>query len=710
MRTTFAVALAATLGAAVHDAHAVEGVPARMGSGAAAGTVELAWDAYSGWVYFVHASETLQPNEWFYLPEAIVGTNVEEGLIVDPQDPGTAPKMFYRVFREVDYGGPGESQDSDGDGLTNAQEFTLGTSPLSTDTDGDGLSDSWENSNGTSPTDPDSDDDGLTDGEEVSLGTNPNNPDSDDDGITDGGENDQGTDPLDGEDTPAAEWFILTGDLVQDQSKTRSRVIQIPPGERRLVIVGAHSDEYVAGWTTPETAPDYNDELRWAVTPFSGTPSHGDLNVNTRHEAWNTASQDGVTLSGFDPSCIEFHHVFEAPSDAPLTLRIDLTATNIGDDILPSTLVAAVLPIEVIVPQLDAVGDETGSFVKTTTLKIAKWENGFEGTGSGDGAVRDDFIAWDKDRFYVFIPGGNKAGLTRIELASENNPDPTNYDDDPTEIVLQVHVDGETSISDSMILVADEIDDNFAGSGAGADDVLNDRTHKVQLDGDLVITGVFLGEQKLETNVDFGVPATMELALDLHRMNVAGVHTLEQINDSVVMMKEVYAQAGLRIVDTVGTLAWPSIPDREPGTLDLYDEPEGALVGPLTDEYKLFIDSTDQDGVNLFFLKLAYPSAGVAVSFKQVARELPNPIELKYLDNGFVHSAVLVGGPGYTPSHELLHILAPDPNKGDHDQSFFNLLSITNANQAAVLWSKRMDQVQEGRIRAHQDVTEIAQE
>jgi hypothetical protein len=231
-------------------------------------------------------------------------------------------------------------------------------------------------------------------------------------------------------------------------------------------------------------------------------------------------------------------------------------------------------------------------------LKIAKWESAFEGTGNGDGAVRDDFIAWDMDRFYVYIPGGAKAGLTSVELATENNPDPANYDDDPTEVELDVHVDGETSITDSMILVADENDDDFAGSGAGADDVLNDRTHKVQLDGDFVVTGVFVGEQKLEMSVEFSVPARMELALDLHRMDVLGVHTLEQINESVALMKEVYAQAGLRIVDAVGTLAWPNIPNREPGLLDLYDEPEGELVGPLTDEYKLKASSTRVAGYN----------------------------------------------------------------------------------------------------------------
>ncbi|MDZ7692511.1 MAG: OmpA family protein [Balneolaceae bacterium] len=91
-----------------------------------------------------------------------------------------------------------EPVDTDGDGLTDAEEAELGTDPNNADTDGDGLTDGDEvNKYKTDPLNPDTDDDGLTDGAEVnSHNTDPNNPDSDGDGLEDGEEvNDYRTDP-----------------------------------------------------------------------------------------------------------------------------------------------------------------------------------------------------------------------------------------------------------------------------------------------------------------------------------------------------------------------------------------------------------------------------------------------------------------------------------------------------------------------------------
>lgn len=64
--------------------------------------------------------------------------------------------------------------DSDGDGLTDADEAQRGTNPLNIDSDGDGLTDYEEVMiYGTDPLKADTDGDGYSDGEEVANGYNP---------------------------------------------------------------------------------------------------------------------------------------------------------------------------------------------------------------------------------------------------------------------------------------------------------------------------------------------------------------------------------------------------------------------------------------------------------------------------------------------------------------------------------------------------------
>lgn len=76
--------------------------------------------------------------------------------------------------------------DSDKDGLSNYEEYTLGTDPLTADSDHDGLSDGDEvNTYGTDPLKSDTDGDDLSDGDEIALGLNPLVVDTDGDGIPD---------------------------------------------------------------------------------------------------------------------------------------------------------------------------------------------------------------------------------------------------------------------------------------------------------------------------------------------------------------------------------------------------------------------------------------------------------------------------------------------------------------------------------------------
>lgn len=88
--------------------------------------------------------------------------------------------------------------DADKDGLSDAQERTVGTDPTAADTDGDGYTDGQEVQNGHDPLKAaDMDADGLSDMDEVvKYKTNPNKFDTDGDGYSDGIEVQSGHNPL----------------------------------------------------------------------------------------------------------------------------------------------------------------------------------------------------------------------------------------------------------------------------------------------------------------------------------------------------------------------------------------------------------------------------------------------------------------------------------------------------------------------------------
>lgn len=118
-------------------------------------------------------------------------------------------------------GGP---LDSDGDGLSDAEELKLGTNPHNPDTDGDGLTDGEEvKKYNTDPLNPDTDYDGLTDGAEVyNHKTNPLVRDTDNGGVADGHEViEDHTNPLDPSDDLLL--FTLHIEFETDKSIIRSQ-------------------------------------------------------------------------------------------------------------------------------------------------------------------------------------------------------------------------------------------------------------------------------------------------------------------------------------------------------------------------------------------------------------------------------------------------------------------------------------------------------
>jgi hypothetical protein len=294
-------------------------------------------------------------------------------------------------------------------------------------------------------------------------------------------------------------------------------------------------------------------------------------------------------------------------------------------------------------------------------------------------------------------------GIEAVKVATEDCPDGS-YNDNPTRIKLTT--DGSDAISDSMILVSDDEDDDYAGSGAGADDQDDDRTHKVQLGGNLVIKSIFINGTEYDVNIKIPVPVRKVLPVDFIRMNVANVHDHDEIERSAKIINERYAQVGIHINANIQSKEWPTLnPDRGDGIIKLFSGSEtsgGYPVGPMTSEYKDFINLTDSSGVNIYFLTYAYPSAGFAMTPGQLAYE-EGEVDGSLFNKAFLNRAGTILA-GDIPAHELGHLLAYKTNgDNDHDEPYYNQMNINKPNHG-VLSRKRFNQSQQALMYQHSEL------
>ncbi|RRK01627.1 beta-glucosidase [Opitutaceae bacterium TAV3] len=145
---------------------------------------------------------------------------------------------------------PAAELDFDGDDLTNAEEYELGTDPFNPDTDGDGLPDGWEVAHGLKPLDPkdafaDPDGDGVPNLVEFQRGLDPHQANESQVGII-----------------IAEEWTGISGSAVANL--TNSSLFPSQPTSRyslsSLEIGADHGDNYgirIRGFILPPVTGEY---------------------------------------------------------------------------------------------------------------------------------------------------------------------------------------------------------------------------------------------------------------------------------------------------------------------------------------------------------------------------------------------------------------------------------------------------------------------
>jgi hypothetical protein len=307
--------------------------------------------------------------------------------------------------------------------------------------------------------------------------------------------------------------------------------------------------------------------------------------------------------------------------------------------------------VEIVIPKLDAEGNPTEELAVASELKVAKMEQSL----SVGGVLTIDH---DPDRFYVRLRGPKHLKNVSIELETRDNPDAEYYNDNPTKITLSYNAAKGGWVSPSQMLVSDEVDDKYSANGVGGDDAPNDRSHIVQLGGNVVVSKVTYNN--VEHTTEIAAPVKVKKTVKVRLVscqqgpfwNYEPCWGLGQAAAVEKSLKERFAQVGVKI--EVSTVAGPHI----------------GVFGQISSPY---ISGTTQeipgDSIDLFTADTAASRAEATIYLVRQCKLLNNfrpgeSVIEKYMIP--VHKAAgyqyrslvsLLDSTDYTGPHELLHLL-----------------------------------------------------
>jgi hypothetical protein len=298
----------------------------------APGELMLTWPSQPGKRYTVYSSADPLMATWQSVggsiggadgtpPEPSFGTFFDSCRINLLREDGTfTPRLFFKT--EVrDY-------DTDLDGLTDHEEYLLKTHPEKPETLS-GFPDLWlaeylqlHPADDLATIDINA---SLAEGgnllEHILSGVNPGDPEA-------------GNLP----------WVAVSG--TGDSENVRNRQLRVGAGCSRALVVMVSSAEFPK-WTDPLSSPQYNDRLKWKITPSSGEVIEGQLDVNSRHFQWLGAKQRHQIVRGMPgPVHYETTVLVCAPPGEELEFEVQVSAMNVGDAILPSQVAVGLVPLD----------------------------------------------------------------------------------------------------------------------------------------------------------------------------------------------------------------------------------------------------------------------------------------------------------------------------------------------------------------------------
>ena len=356
----------------------------------------------------------------------------------------------------------------------------------------------------------------------------------------------------------------------------------------------------------------------------------------------------------------------------------------------------ALLPIEIL--------DKDKKVV--TKLKVGKMAETRVLSGSGSSATLD--IDKDSDRFYIRIPGAASMGAVSIKVATVENPDVSSYNDDETEIDMQV--EGSDLITKSMLLVSDDVDDNHQVGGV-TDDSKNDRTHKIQLGGKFQVKSIKIGgaEHQADIKTTTFLQKTVDINIVIFRnkpLSAGGVPLISagDVQRDWKIANERYSQVGIKVnIQSLEIKDPPTGVDLTDGSLTVSASATGR---PLADEAKNAIAALGTKGnssdIHVFYVNQVQIGStflgGIALADYYYGSTDPD-----FTYNIFIKTIALTPWSGYAAAHELGHLLTNAGHEDAYgvDYSIWHLMYGNTLNTNGITGSRRLNSINQTSIQGN---------